>query len=269
MGQDAPVDFVTPPEDAEQTESGIHSQVLVPGKGKRPPDRTDMVSLHFIGYSPQGEKMFSSYDLGQPAVFNLNTAGEGWQQSLQLMVSKEKRRVWLPEHLVEKERGPTGASIFDFELLGIKRLPKPPENLDTPPAGAEKTPSGAFTEVLQAGSGEEHPKPDGTVLVHYTGWTTDGREFDSSHRRGRPTGFPLPRVMPAFSETVQMMVVGETRRVWIPGRVAARNWVNSPKGMLVFEIHLVRIMPDDALQKAQPAGRPPAGQPDSSGGGSP
>ncbi len=251
-GQESAVDFITPPADAEQSVTGVLSQMLTPGKGQRHPDPEDLVALHFIGYSPQGEKLYSSYDAGKPPVFSLKTAFPGWKEAIQLMVSGEKRRIWLPERLVAKDRGPKGASIFDFELMGFKISPKPPDSLGTPPANAQRTPSGAFTELVKAGSGEEHPGPEGTVLVHYTGWTTDGKVFDSSHQRGRPTGFPLSQVMPAFAETVQLMVVGEKRRVWIPGAVAGGNWINSPKGMLVFEINLVKILSDDALQKMKP-----------------
>ncbi len=257
-GQDGASDFTTPPPDAEKTASGISMQVLTPGTGKRRPATEDMVAVHFVGFSPQGHKLYSSYDLGKPVVAGMWAVFPGWQETLLQMVSDEKRRIWLPENLVAKDRGPKGASIFDLELVGIKILPKPPDNLDTPPAGAQKTPSGAFTEPVKAGTGEEYPAADSSVLVHYVGWTTNGKIFDSSHDRGRPTAFPLDKVMPAFAETVQLMVVGDKRRVWIPGPVARGNWVNSPKGMLVFEINLLRILPDDALEKAGP---PKAGQP--------
>ncbi len=255
VAQDDVVDFTTPSADAEKTASGIYVQVLTPGTGKRHPATEDMVAVHFIGWSPQGTKLYSSYDLGKPVIAGMWMVFPGWQETLFQMVSDEKRRIWLPDNLVARDRGPKGASIFDLELVGIKILPKPPENLGTPPANAQKTPSGAFTEPVKAGTGEQHPAADSTVLMHYIGWTTDGKIFDSSHDRGRPTAFPLAQVMPAFAETVQLMVAGERRRVWIPGPVARGNWVGSPRGMLVFEISLLRILPDDAL-KLQPAAPP-------------
>lgn len=252
-GQDDSTDFTTAPADAVTTESGITWQLLTPGTGKRQAANEDIVAVHFNGYSPDGQLLYGSYDLGKPLIVGVWAAFPGWQETLLQMVSGEKRRIWLPENLVAKDRGPKGASIFDLELVAIKRTPEAPESLETPPADAQRTPSGASTKQVSAGTGEEFPGPDSTVLLHYVGWTEDGKIFDSSHHRGRPTAFPLSEIMPAFAEAVQLMVAGEKRRVWIPGPVAGGNWVGSPKGDLVFEVQLLQILPDDALQRAEPA----------------
>ena len=58
------------------------------------------------------------------------------------------------------------------------------------------------------------------VTVHYTGWTTDGKMFDSSVARGAPATFPLNRVIAGWTEGVQLMVAGEKRRFWIPEALA-------------------------------------------------
>ena len=58
------------------------------------------------------------------------------------------------------------------------------------------------------------------VEVHYSGWTTDGKMFDSSVTRGEPATFPLNGVIPGWTEGVQLMVVGEKTRFWIPGELA-------------------------------------------------
>lgn len=250
-----------PPADAESFPSGIRSQVLKAGAGESYPSDRDLMAVHFIGWSPYGDKLYTSYEGGKPLIMNLTTVFPGWKEALERMVAGERRRIWLPENLMASGRGPQGASIFDLHLLALKPIPTPPDNLSQPPEGAERTPSGASTVRLEAGKGEEYPAPDSAVLVHYMGWTTDGRSFDSSFTRGRPTAFKLGEIMPAFAETVQMMVAGEKRRVWIPGPVAARNWVGAPKGMLVFEVELVRVLPPEALQKMQPAGEPPPPKP--------
>ena len=62
----------------------------------------------------------------------------------------------------------------------------PPPDVAAPPADAAKTPSGLATRVLQPGSGKQRPTIDDKVKVHYTGWTTDGKMFDSSVARGEP-----------------------------------------------------------------------------------
>ncbi len=259
----APADVLMPPADAELTDAGTLTQVITAGTGQRRPGPQDMVAIHFIGWSSEGVKLYSSYDLGKPALFKMRSIFPGWREAVLLMVKGEKRRIWLPDHLVAQNRGPKGASIFELELLGIKRTPTPPEKRDQPPAEAEKLPAGAFTELLRPGTGKEHPDPHSLALVHYIGWTTDGKSFDSTHDRGRPTALPLAEIMPAFAEAVQRMVVGEKQRFWIPGPVAAGNWVGAPKGMLIFEVELVKILPPEALQ-IKPAGQPPESTPGSS-----
>jgi peptidylprolyl isomerase len=79
------------------------------------------------------------------------------------------------------------------------------------------------------------------VLVHYTGWTTDGKMFDSSVARGQPAPLGLDQVIAGWTEGVQMMVEGEKRRFWIPERLAYAGAPGSPAGMLVFDIELIRI----------------------------
>ena len=121
-------------------------------------------------------------------------------------------------------------------------VPAPPD-VAAPPADAVKTPSGLATKVLAAGSGKEKPAKDDVVTIHYTGWKTDGTMFDSSVARGMPASFPLNGVIPGWTEGVQLMVVGEKTRFWIPGNLAYDNSPRpgAPKGMLVFDIELLSI----------------------------
>jgi peptidylprolyl isomerase len=81
------------------------------------------------------------------------------------------------------------------------------------------------------------------VTVHYTGWTTDGRNFDSSLKNGQPATFRLNGVIKGWTEGVQMMVEGEKRRFWIPANLAYGENPpgDSPRGLLVFDIELIRI----------------------------
>ena len=80
---------------------------------------------------------------------------------------------------------------------------------------------------------------DGTV--HYTGWTTDGESFDSSVARGEPATFGVNQVIPGWTEGLQLMVVGETRRLWIPEDLAYKGRAGYPQGMLVFDVELLSI----------------------------
>ncbi len=128
---------------------------------------------------------------------------------------------------------PTGPAAGD--------IPAPPD-VAAPPADAEKTASGLASKVITKGTGTVHPKAESMVEVHYSGWTTDGKMFDSSHKRGKPAQFPLNRVIPGWTEGVQLMVEGEKRRFWIPQDLAYKGRPGPPQGMLVFDVELLKIV---------------------------
>jgi peptidylprolyl isomerase len=167
------------------------------------------------------------------------------------MVVGEKRRVWIPADMARggfARRAKAGEAVtFDIELVEIIHVPQPPpvpEDVAAPPKDAKKTKSGIAYKVLQKGTGTVHPKPEQRVEVHYTGWTTDGKMFDSSVPRGRPSTFALNQVIKGWTEGVQLMVEGEKTRFWIPGPLAYGDNPNrpgAPSGMLVFDIELVKL----------------------------
>src|SRR5688572_9956533 len=133
----------------------------------------------------------------------------------------------------------------------------PPPDLTTPPADAVKSPSGLISKVVTPGTGQKPGAAD-MVTVHYTGWVqSDGRMFDSSRARGPASTFPLDRVFAGWRECVQLMVVGETRRCWVPQELAYKGAESRPTGTVVFDIELLdtrtnpRIAPEDV--KAPPA----------------
>jgi FKBP-type peptidyl-prolyl cis-trans isomerase len=119
-------------------------------------------------------------------------------------------------------------------------VPAPPD-VAAPPPDAEKRPSGLASKVITPGKGTRHPRPNSRVTVHYTGWTTDGKMFDSSVSRGAPATFGLDGVIAGWTEGVQMMVEGEKRRFWIPESLAYEGQAGGPAGMLVFDVELIRI----------------------------
>jgi len=137
------------------------------------------------------------------------------------------------------------ALVSTFALTGCapKDDTAAPPDVAAPPADAIVTSSGLASKVLRVGVGTRHPEATSLVLVHYTGWTTDGTMFDSSVARGEPISFRLNEVIPGWTEGVQLMVEGEKRRLWIPGALAYDNidMPGAPKGMLVFDIELIRV----------------------------
>jgi peptidylprolyl isomerase len=246
---DTPADVAAPPEDAVCTESGLCSKVLVAGTGEDHPDAWDKVTVHYSGWTTDGNLFDSSFKRGKPATFPLNRVIPGWTEGVQLMVVGETRRLWIPTELAYNNRPgrPAGMLVFDVELLGIEDQPKPapppktPEDVAAPPADAKVNTSGLASKVLVAGTGDAHPKKGSNVTVHYSGWTTDGALFDSSVMRGQPATFRLNQVIPGWTEGVQLMVVGEKRRFWIPEKLAYNGAAGAPKGMLVFDVELIEF----------------------------
>jgi FKBP-type peptidyl-prolyl cis-trans isomerase len=356
---ETPADVAAAPADAVKTKSGLASKVLQAGTGDKKPAATDTVTVHYSGWTTDGNLFDSSLKRGEPTSFPLNQVIPGWTEGLQLMVVGEKRRFWIPEDLaygpvVPGSGRPGGMLCFDVELLGIKEAPKAPVDTektaggtaykitkegagekpgktqiitfhfsaatmegealqnsreepeapsapldklppelnelfgdmkageqrkcwlpepripggfvvadlelisfkDAPappevpkevaaaPADAAKTASGLIHKVLVEGTGKDHPKATDTVKVHYSGWTTDGKMFDSSVTRGEPTSFPLNQVIKGWTEGVQLMVVGEKRRFWIPEDLAYGPVIpgsDRPGGMLVFDVELLEI----------------------------
>jgi len=114
-----------------------------------------------------------------------------------------------------------------------------PADVAAPPKDALMTPSGIASKVLRVGLGSIHPRPNQVITAHYTGWTADGKMFDSSYQRAEPLQIGLNQVIPGWTEAIQLMVIGEKRRFWIPGRLAYDGQPGSPQGTLCFEIELL------------------------------
>jgi peptidylprolyl isomerase len=246
----APDDVAGPPSDAQETGSGLASKVLRPGKGTTHPTKTDVVTVHYTGWTTDGKMFDSSLSAAKPATFALDRVIAGWTEGVQLMVTGEKRRFWIPQELAYKgkEGRPAGMLVFDVELISFAPASKPtpsdptkaPDDVKRPPADAKRTASGLSYKILKRGTGSDHPLSSSSVTVNYSGWTTDGKLFDSSYARHEPATFPLNRVIPGWTEGLQLMVEGEKRRLWIPESLAYAG--HGPvSGDLVFDVELIKI----------------------------
>jgi peptidylprolyl isomerase len=248
----APPDVAAIPADAEKSASGLAWKVLKPGTGTVHPTRADGVTVNYNGWTTNG-RIFDSTDMrGKPSTFPaVGSLLPGMAEGIQLMTVGEKRRFWMPENLAYKSAPgrPQGMCVFEIELLDIKAAPATafgtttPPDVAAPPAEAMVTKSGLASKVLKPGTGTKHPNAFSTVTVHYSGWTPDGKMFDSSVLRGQPVNFPLNGVIAGWTEGVQLMVEGEQRRFWIPGKLAydGSTRADAPKGMLVFDVELIKI----------------------------
>jgi len=110
--------------------------------------------------------------------------------------------------------------------------------------GVVSLPSGVRYRVITAADGP-HPSASDTVVAHYRGTFIDGREFDSSHKRGEPASFPVSGVIQGWQEVLPLMSVGSKWEVVIPPNLAygehGAGGVIGPNETLVFEIELLEI----------------------------
>ena len=110
--------------------------------------------------------------------------------------------------------------------------------------GITVTDSGLQYEVIQSGEGLSPSRTD-RVTVHYRGTLVDGREFDSSYKRGKPATFPLNRVITGWTEGLQLMKVGDKWRLFIPSNLGygsrGAGGLIGPNETLIFEVELLKI----------------------------
>lgn len=117
--------------------------------------------------------------------------------------------------------------------------------------GVKKTDTGLLYQVITPAEGEQ-PKDTDTVQVHYKGTLIDGTQFDNSYDRGEPATFPLNRVIPGWTEGVQLMPVGSKFKFVIPPELAygEQDTPTIPaNSTLVFEVELLKI--DNGEEAAQ------------------
>jgi len=144
--------------------------------------------------------------------------------------------------------------IIGFTMFSLANATTPEENKAKGVAflaqNAKKpnivtTASGLQYEVLTPGTGTKSPSATDEVTVHYKGTTIDGKVFDSSYDRGTPASFPLNRVIPGWTEGVQLMKEGAKYRFYIPsdlayGEAGAGQAIGANE-VLIFDVELLKI----------------------------
>ena len=238
------------PADAIRSPSGLASKVLQPGEGDAHPTLRDSVTVFYTGWTAEGRMFNSSGD--QPVTFPMTQLIPGWIEGMAGMVRREKRRFWIPSRLAYGDSStnptaPAGDLVFDIQLLAIQQgsgPPAVPPDLTPVPRDVKRTRSGLAYRILSHGTGTRHPSAASTVQVHYTGWQTNGRMYNTSTTRNEPTSLALATTQPGWRESVLLMVVGDKGRFWIPNRLLSPGPANSAgpvPGMLVFDIELLGI----------------------------
>lgn len=137
-----------------------------------------------------------------------------------------------------------GASAQTATTTAAPAAPDPSTAAARAEAGAVTTPSGLVFRSLKEGSGKS-PVPTDVVRVHYKGTFLDGREFDSSYKRGQPAEFPLNGVIRCWTEGVQRIKVGGKAKLTCPPAIAygerGAGGVIPPNTTLQFEVELIAV----------------------------
>lgn len=165
---------------------------------------------------------------------------------LENMTVGERRRWWISSELVpEGSRAFEKADyVMEIEIVDVLDPLPAPKDVAAIPEAAEVTSQGIGILTLRAGDRTTYPELASTIVVHYSGWTTDGRMFDSSRLREATASFPLNRLITGWQLAIPNLSKGEMARIWIPGALAYDNREDrpfAPKGMLVFEVELIEI----------------------------
>lgn len=237
----APPDLVIPPADAVKGPSGLVHKRIQPGRPGSSPSGDDIVLVHFSGWDATGKSFGNTRSEDFPRSLALDRLMPGMREALGTMTPGEARRIWIPEPLAfagmaGKPRGPL---VMDLELFEV--LPHPsraPEDVAGPAQAPPKLKSLA-SRVLKPGTGTTHPRVSDWVTVRYSGWTADGKLFESTLTKGSFEVFRLRDMIQGWREGIPLMVVGERRRFWIPERLAYQGEEGKPAGTLVFDVELL------------------------------
>jgi peptidylprolyl isomerase len=236
-----PPDLNAPPADAQKSADGLVTKQLQAGAAGEHPGEGDYIHVRYAVWKASDGSVIDYTRTEVPAFVEVAKLLPGMREMFEQMTPGEKRRAWIPSSLGGGKIANGETFVVDGELVDIVHRPVTPPDVAAPPADAITTPSGLAYKILRPGTGTVHPTKRDKVQVDYSGWTTDGRMFDTSILRGDPAEFPLTEVISGWTERLQLMTEGEKVRFWIPERLAYKGKAGMPAGMLVFDVELLKI----------------------------
>lgn len=212
------------PELTKTTPSGLKYEVLVEGQGELF-DVNAIYELKYALWNTSGKLLTCTEGGGAPLRFKLDKTPSvlGFlKEAVPLLHVGSRYRFEVPPELCfgAQNQGPdlppNSITVWELELVGMaKPLPLPPFAL-TPEDKLVKTASGLGYEVLREGTGPQCAIGK-TVTLHYAGWLTDGKSFDSSYERAEPMKMRLPgQVIAGWKEGLPLMREGSMYRFTIP-----------------------------------------------------
>lgn len=235
---------------AKKTESGLVYEILTPGTGPNA-GANETCKLHFTVWNADGKLLQSSVVMenelkAAPANFRFKVM----QEALQLMNEGCSLRCEAPPALAFGDQAqpdlPAGSiTVWQFDLKSIVKPLPVPEFVLPADDQLQTTASGLKYQVVKEGTGKT-PTKASSVEVHYAGWLTDGTAFDSSFGRGEPITFGVTRVIPGWTEGLQLMKEGGIYRFVIKPELAygaspPPGGIIKPNATLVFYVELIAV----------------------------
>jgi peptidylprolyl isomerase len=249
---EVPEDVSEPPAKATALPSGMKFVLLRPGTSKDKPRQFDSATFTYTVWDREGKMLDTTVSREKPSTEPPYKLSPALGEMLMAMSPGSRARFWVDASRTTIAGKTTteakGLVCYDVELHSIAKpphdAPPTPPDVAKPPADAKQTAKGVFYRMIRPGPGKDpqHPEPKDTVKVKYTGWTTDGRMFDSSELRGEPSTFNLRSVVAGWTDGIPLMTVGDRMRFWIPEAMAYKGKAGKPAGMLVFDVELVEIV---------------------------
>lgn len=235
-------DLAQAPKNAVELATGMHYVVLQPAKAGASSIKPDFFEYRVTAWNKNEAGKYVSKDSGLLRVSfkSIAQASPVFARAAMLTPVGETRRWWF------SNPGMPGASqILDLTVLGNIDPAPAPSDVAAIPENANKTASGLAYRVIKKGGGAGHPTLQSVITIDYSGWTPDGKLFDSSVTRGEKAVFPLNGLISGWKEGLTLMSPGDTYRFWIPGHLAYDSIpnANGPKGMLVFDVTLYSFEP--------------------------
>ncbi len=235
-----------------ETPSGVTYFLLESGDGEELKEEM-IIDMHYTGYLDKTRQPVfdSSYDRGEPVSFILGRKMviPGWEEALPGLRVGDRVRMWVPYEMAYGTQGrgpipPETDLIFDMELLDARPVPSP-DPFPTEGKDTIRTESG-LQYILVDESDEDMPPAGSVITVHYTGYLSDGRLFDSSVQRSEPLRFVLgsDQVIRGWDEAFTMLPKGTKARLIVPPHLAYGDRGSGPippGETLIFDVEVIDV----------------------------
>ncbi len=236
----------------EETASGVLVSVLETVGGQVIQEEM-LITMHYTGYldTDPKQEFDSSHNREEPISFILgrNMVIPGWDEALPGLRTGDRIRLWVPHEMAYGREGrdpipPESDLVFDIELIDAEEVSEPEP---FPVAGKDtlKTESGLQYILVEEGA-EELPPAGSIITVHYTGYLSDGRIFDSSVQRSEPLRFVLgsDQVMRGWDEAFALLSKDAKARLIIPPHLGYGDRGSGPippGETLIFDVEVIDI----------------------------